>query len=252
MCLILFAWNAHPRYALIVAANREEFHRRDTAPAAFWDDHPSLLAGRDLQAGGTWLGLTRGGRFAAITNYREPASPDAGEGKSRGSLVSGFLTSDSEAMHHAEQVAAGGGVDSGFNMLLGDGRELAYVSNRGAGPWVVEPGCHGLSNHLLNTDWPKVHEGRERLRDMISGERLAPEPLFELLTDRRLTPGDIPDNVEQGLVPELMTRHYFIQSPEYGTRCSTVVLVGRDGETLFAERSFDPEGRETDTRTFKM
>ena len=252
MCLILFAWRAHPRYPLVVAANREEFHQRPTAAAGFWPDAPDLLAGRDLQAGGTWLGMTRSGRFAAITNYREPAVPGRRDEKSRGHLVRDFLLGGDEAVQHAQAVAKEGPGYSGFNLLLGSDHSLAYVSNRNGAPDEVSAGIHGLSNHLLDTDWPKVHAGREHLADLLGRPELDPEDLFDLLTDRTLTPGDIPDNVEEDLVPELLTRHYFIISPVYGTRSSTVVLVDQDGQTQFMERQFDPSGRETGTRSFHL
>ena len=252
MCLILFAWQAHPRYPLIVAANREEFHQRPTAAAAFWEETPELLAGRDLQAGGTWLGVTRSGRFAAITNYREPLAPGNQLELSRGHLVRDFLLGREDPMRHARAVSDQGASYSGFNLLLGTPGELAYVSNRNEGPVTVQPGSHGLSNHLLDTDWPKVHAGREHLESLLGSEWIDPEQLLELLTDRSLTPGDIPENIEDDLVPELLTRHYFIISPVYGTRSSTVVLVNNNGETVFVERQFDPLGKEIDTRRFQI
>jgi uncharacterized protein with NRDE domain len=252
MCLILFAWQAHPRYPLIVAANREEFHQRPTAAAAFWEDSPELLAGRDLQAGGTWLGVTRSGRFAAITNYREPLKPGNQQEMSRGHLVRDYLLGRENPMHHAGGVSMQGAQYSGFNLLLGSAGELAYVSNRNEGPVTVQPGSHGLSNHLLDTDWPKVHAGREHLGSLLESERIDPEQLLELLTDRALTPGDIPENVEDDLVPELLTRHYFIISPVYGTRSSTVVLVENNGQTTFVERQFDPLGKEIETQRFLL
>jgi len=212
VCLILFAWQAHPRYSLVVAANRDEFHQRPSAAANFWEDDPGILAGRDLQGGGTWLGITRSGRFAAITNYREPLVPEIPMEHSRGHLVRDFLHDD--------------------------GAPLA--------------GSHGLSNHLLDTDWPKVHSGRERLDELLEDENLEPEALFELLTDQALTPGEIPERLEERLAPEQLMKHYFIVSPVYGTRCSTVVLVGRDGGVQFVERQFDPEGNETGTRRFEL
>jgi uncharacterized protein with NRDE domain len=252
MCLILFAWQSHPRYALIVAANREEFHRRPTAAADSWEDSPDILAGRDLQAGGTWLGVTRSGRFAAITNYREPLAPVSGQELSRGHLVRDFLAGSRTPSEHAGVVNGLGPGYSGFNLLLGTRENLAYVSNRNEGPVAVSPGIHGLSNHLLDTDWPKVHAGREHLESLLTRPALDPDDLLKLLTDRTLTPGDIPDNVEEGLVPELLTNHYFIVSPAYGTRSSTVVLVEHSGKMVFVERQFGPSGQETGTRRFNL
>ena len=252
MCLILFAWQAHPRYPLVVAANRDEFHQRPTAAAGFWEESTDLLAGRDLQAGGTWLGVTKSGRFAAITNFREPQVGELPREHSRGHLVTDFLLNDSQPLLHAEQLAQRGSTYSGFNLLLGSGNSLAYVSNRNERPATVNAGSHGLSNHLLDTDWPKVHAGRAHLESLLEDERLDPEALFELLTDRTLTPGKMPSNIEDSDLPEQLMRHYFIVSPVYGTRSSTVLLLDRDGNVEFVERQFDPAGNAIGTRRFEF
>jgi len=252
VCLILFAWQAHPRYSLVVAANRDEFHQRPSAAANFWEDDPGILAGRDLQGGGTWLGITRSGRFAAITNYREPLVPEIPMEHSRGHLVRDFLHDDGAPLPCARELLSQGPAYSGFNLLLGTPDSLAWVSNRSDEALTVSAGSHGLSNHLLDTDWPKVHSGRERLDELLEDENLEPEALFELLTDQALTPGEIPERLEERLAPEQLMKHYFIVSPVYGTRCSTVVLVGRDGGVTFVERQFDPEGNETGTRRFEL
>ena len=251
MCLILFAWQSHPRYRLVLAANRDEFHQRPTAAADFWEDNPRILAGRDLQAGGTWLGITRTGRFAAITNYREPLTPEIPPERSRGYLVRDFLASDRAPHVHAGELISGGSSYQGFNLLLGAPGSLLYVSNRDAGPAEVSAGSHGLSNHLLDTDWPKVHSGRERLDELLKEEKIDVGALFAVLADRVLTPGEIPENLETRLAPERLMKHYFIVSPEYGTRSSTIVLLGRDGSVTFKEREFDPDGKETGTRSFE-
>ena len=252
MCLILFAWQAHPRYALVVAANRDEFHQRPSAAADFWEDEPGILAGRDLQGGGTWLGITRSGRFAAITNYREPLDPEPPPERSRGLLVRDYLIDDRAPLRHAGDLRAEGSTYQGFNLLLGTPDSLAWVSNRSDQALTVSSGSHGLSNHLLDTEWPKVQSGRERLDELLEDENLEPEALFELLTDQALTPGEIPETLEERLAPEQLMKHYFIVSPVYGTRCSTVVLLGRDGGVQFMERQFDPEGKETGTRRFEL
>jgi uncharacterized protein with NRDE domain len=251
MCLILFSWQSHPCYSLVLAANRDEFHQRPTAAANFWEDDPRILAGRDLQAGGTWLGVTRSGRFAAITNYREPLTPGFPLDRSRGDLVRNFLGGDQEPYSHAEELIPDGSNFQGFNLLLGVPGSLVYVSNRSAEPARVGTGSHGLSNHLLDTDWPKVHSGRERLDELLKDEEVDVEALFALLADRALTPGEIPENLETRLAPEQLMKHYFIVSPVYGTRSSTVVLIGRNGGVKFMERQFDPEGKEAGTRSFK-
>lgn len=250
MCLILFAWQSHPRYALVVAANRDEFHQRPSAPARFWEDEPEILAGRDLQAGGTWLGITRSGRFAAITNYREPAVPEIPLERSRGHLVRDYLASEMAPLVYARSLMSEQSSYRGFNLLLGSPESLVYASNRDGDPIVVNAGSHGLSNHLLDTDWPKVHSGRKRLAEVLQEDQPMEEALFDLLTDRTLTPGEIPRNLESDLAPERLMKHYFIVNPVYGTRCSTVLFISRDGDIGFHERQFDPQGRAIETRHF--
>ena len=252
MCLILFAWQAHPRYPLMVAANREEFHERPTAAAEFWPDSPELLAGRDLQAGGTWLGVTRSGRFAAITNYREPLEPEMPLEHSRGHLVRDFLVGEALPMNHADHLMEQGPAYRGFNLLLGNTESLVNVSNRSERPVTVSSGSHGLSNHLLDTDWPKVHSGRAHLESLLRDDRVEPEALFELLTDRTLKSGKMPEDFENSDLPEQLMRHYFIVSPVYGTRSSTVLLLDRDGNVEFVERQFDPGGSATATHSFEF
>jgi len=252
MCLILFAWNAHPRYSLVLAANRDEFHNRPTAKADFWDDQPDLLAGRDLQAGGTWLGVSRAGRFAAVTNYREPQAPEPPLEHSRGHLVSDYVGADSPPLHYARNVLDKGYAYRGFNLLLGSPQELVYVSNRADEVVPVSAGSHGLSNHLLDTHWPKVNCGREQLDVLMQSETLEAEALLELLTDRRLTPGEMPQNLLDSDLPEQLARHYFIVSPVYGTRSSTVVLIHRDGKVEFVERQYGPSGIATFTSQFEF
>ena len=248
MCLILFAWQNHPRYSLVVAANRDEFHRRPTAAADFWRESPDLLAGRDLQAGGTWLGITRQGRFAAITNYREPQNNEPLPEKSRGHLIRDYLLDAQTPDDYACQLLEKSKYYSGFNALLGYSDTLVYVSNRRETALELDAGSHGLSNHLLDTDWPKVHLGRSRLDTLLDEDKVDPEALFELLADRNIVPGSEPPGFELKLAPELITRMTFIVSPEYGTRSSTVLLVDHDGGVTFAERQFDAAGQSTGTR----
>ena len=243
MCLILFAWRSHPRYELVLAANRDEFHDRPAAPASFWKEDASILAGRDLQAGGTWMGVSRQGRFAAITNYRERAWPAPWGGLSRGFPVREYLGSDDSAEHAAQHYAGEGERYSGFNLLLGGPGALWHVSNRGGEPLAVESGIHGLSNHLLDTDWPKVDSGRQQLQRIMTDDEPDPDVLFNLINNRSRVGGDLPEGVEPKLAPEELMRHYFILSPVYGTRCSTVILLGFDGRIRFEERSYMPDGR---------
>ncbi|MEJ8568054.1 NRDE family protein [Elongatibacter sediminis] len=252
MCLILFAWRTHPRYRLVLAANRDEFHARPTAAAQFWDDHPGLLAGRDLQAGGTWLGVTGSGRFAAITNYREPRQPEPPPARSRGHLVRDVLIARAAPSACADRVAASGQAYGGFSLLLGDADELVCVSNRAPAPVAVSAGVHALSNHLIDTDWPKVRRGRERLSAALEAERIDPDALLELLAHDRPIAGEEPPGFDPRLDPERLSRLLFIRSPEYGTRSSSVVLIDHEGRLEFVERQYGPEGGTIDTRRFSL
>jgi len=252
MCLILFAWQAHPRYPLVVAANRDEFHDRPTTAAGFWGETPGILAGRDLQAGGTWLGINRNGRFAAISNYREPLFKASKLEYSRGNLVRDFLLDNSAPGSHAEHLQTRAAHYRGFNLLLGDPEVIFYVSNRTEKPINVAPGSHGLSNHLLDTDWPKVHDGRTRLDAVLKEEHIDPEKLLELLADKSTASPTRLSTEELQSEPEKMTKMIFIDSPVYGTRSSTVLLLDRDGEMIFVERQFDAGGKPAGTQSHKL
>lgn len=241
MCLIAVAWQRHPDYPLVIAANRDEFHARPTQAATFWAEHPGLCAGRDLEAGGTWLGITRGGRFAAITNRRgHPAPPSA---RSRGLLTLGFLLGTAPAGDYAESLRADCDAYAGFNLLAGelDG-ELWYLGND-AGPALhrLEPGVYGLSNAMLDTPWPKLLGAREELAALLCGEP-EPEAVFALLADRSLPPDhELPDT-GVGIEYERRLGPRFICSPDYGTRTSTCVRAHRAGWVELTERSFDAAG----------
>ncbi len=237
MCLILFSYQQNPRYPLIVAANRDEFYERPTAPAHFWEDSPSVLAGRDLKAGGTWLGVTRSGRFAALTNYREPGHnrPDA---VSRGDLVADFLAGSDTPDAYAHQVHARGERFNGFNLLVADVNELWYVSNRGGRPHALSPGLYGLSNHLLNTPWPKVERGKVWLADATRSPLIAPEPIFRQLADTSEAPDEDLPATGVPLEVERMLSSTCIVSSNYGTRASTLVMFNAGGTLSFRERSF--------------
>jgi len=248
MCLILFAWQSHPRYPLVVAANRDEFHDRPTAAAEFWQETPDILAGRDLQAGGTWLGVSRKGRFAAISNYRETQYKASDLEYSRGHLVRDFLLDNSVPETYAEQLQTRGKHYRGFNILVGDPDALFYVSNRKDRPVKIGAGCYGLSNHLLNTDWPKVHIGRDRLASVLKNEQVNPETLLELLSDRSTTSSTRLSTEELRSEPERMNKRIFIDSPVYGTRSSTVLLMDNSGEITFVERQFNADGDTTGDR----
>jgi len=188
MCLILFAWEHHPRYRLVVAANRDEFYARPTAPAGWWADAPRVLAGRDLREGGTWLGVTRDGRFAAVTNVREPQSYRVGA-PSRGHLVGNFLAGRAPALAYLAGLMPMAPAFNGFNVLVCDGATLAWFSNRGSGARTLPPGVYGVSNALLDTPWPKVVLGKDDLRQALAGPDDALEArLFATLARRDPAP----------------------------------------------------------------
>ncbi|MCX5821078.1 MAG: NRDE family protein [Deltaproteobacteria bacterium] len=236
MCLILFAWKMHENFPLVLAANRDEFYERPSAPAAFWEDAPDLLAGRDLREGGTWLGITRKGRLAAITNYRDPASLKIGA-PSRGRLVSDYLRGRGIPEVYLRRIAPDADRFNGFNLLVGDPDDLFCFSNRGARER-LDPGIYGLSNRLLDTPWPKVERGKTALSALLK-EGLSPETLFALLTDRTRPPDDRLPDTGVGLAWERILSPLFIENPVYGTRSSTILLIDRRGGVTFAERVFN-------------
>lgn len=221
MCLILLAWRRHPGFPLIVAANRDEFHARPAERAGFWKDHPGILAGRDLEAKGSWMGVSRSGRFAAVTNYR--GGRDANAAESRGALVTRFLLNDLSPGKYVSSLNPAS--YSGFNLLVADRDELWWLSNRDGGSRRLEPGIYGLGNFFLDT--PEVSEPKMQFE-----RSLAPspsiEPLFTVLSTSKIV------------------------APEYGTRCATVLMSGSDGIVRFAERPFDASGKEGETVRFEM
>ena len=240
MCLILFAYRAVTGVPLIVAANRDERFDRPAAPAAIWDDHPEILAGRDLAAGGTWLGVTTSGRFAAATNFRNPATHRA-DAPTRGDLVKAFLVGEMSARTYIERIVPAAAAYNGFCLLVGDARELFFYSNRAQAPVRIEPGIHGLPNHLLNAPWPKVVKGRAGLAKL-TREPFTFDAYLQLLNDT--TPAADCDLPRRGRDLERERRHSALRilGPEYGTRCSTVLRITSDGSIDFAERSFRPDG----------
>jgi uncharacterized protein with NRDE domain len=233
MCLIVVALGVVPRYPLVVAANRDEQHARPTRAAAWWPDAPHVVGGRDLQAGGTWLAMDRGGRFAAVTNIREPNRPIGL--RSRGSLVADFLVGTESAERYASRAVALGAEFGAFHLLAYDGRELYAASNR-AGTVRLGPGTHAFSNAPPGVDWPKVasaREGTERWLGEVAPGDGPGNGLFALLAQR-----------DDSAAPEARYRRtHFVVGETYGTRCSTVVLVDAADRATFTERSFDAAGQ---------
>jgi len=296
MCLILVAWQAHPDFPLVLAANRDEFFARPAAPAQWWADQPDILAGRDLEAGGTWLGVHRRGAFAGLTNFRDPASQRPGA-PSRGALVADTLTGHQPVAERLAWLACHGGDYNGFNLIFSDNDELAVYESvspplgrpeegslppggverglRGAllrargtgrlckaGPparsakgapisgrgQVLEPGVYGLSNHLLDSPWPKVLAAKSRLHSALDS---LPDtaPLLELLRDDRPAPDAALPRTGVSLEWERLLSSAFIRAPGYGTRCSTVILRDRAGHTSFREWTWNAAGEEVGQTT---
>lgn len=241
MCLILFAYKVHPDYKLIVAANRDEFYKRPTAPAQYWEDHPEILAGRDLEKMGTWMGITRNGRFAALTNYRNPHEVADGK-RSRGELVANALLYEGNMKEYMGKLIETKEQYPGYNLLAGDIDELYYFSNIGGDLQKLEPGIYGISNHLLNTDWPKVIKGKERLSKLMNGsqEGLIDE-LFTLLQTSDPAPDEQLPKTGVSLEMERMLSPLFISSEHYGTRSSTI-LLSTNTEIQYVERAFTRDG----------
>jgi len=252
MCLILFSFDPGTDRPLTVLANRDEFHERPTAQADFWSDKPAVLAGRDLLAGGTWLGVTTRGRFAAVTNYRDLASinPDA---RSRGELTTDFLSGDDPANEYLSRVETKGGDYNGFNLLVFDSENLAYYSNMSGGPpQELNTGIFGLSNHLLNTPWPKVVSGKEALRLELESGSGDDNSLLNVLADTSIAAdGDLPDT-GVGLEKERILSARCISSPGYGTRSSTLVSFSGRGTIKFKERTIIPSDLDPHTVSFEI
>ena len=242
MCLALFALDAHPRYALVVAANRDEYHARPASTAAWWDE--GWLAGRDLKAGGTWFGVTRSARWAFVTNVREPSrhNPNA---PSRGVLVPAVLADASPPAASLGRIVAGATAQNGFNLVAGSVADATWGSNRGAVTQGLPAGIHGLSNAAIDTPWPKVTRTKAALAAWCDAADANVAPLFALLADAHVAPDAELPSTGVTLERERLLSSPFIVSAGYGTRCSTILTVTRDGSAHFIERSFDPGGTTT-------
>lgn len=251
MCLILLSWQQHPPYRLAVAANRDEFRARPTAAARFWEDAPSILAGRDLEAGGTWMGVSREGRFAALTNFRRLPLVKM-DAPSRGQLVTDFLASNGAPREFLESLRAVRDEYAGFSIFVADAASLCYFSNIGDEVMELSAGIYGLSNHLLDTAWPKVDRGKARLHEILSSNANPSEAMFELLADRTVADDrDLPDT-GVGLERERALSPIFLSDPVYGTRSSTVLLMREDGTAEFEERTFGPDASLQGVATFRI
>ncbi|MGE0587499.1 MAG: NRDE family protein [Cyclobacteriaceae bacterium] len=249
MCLIFLSVNHHPKYKLIVAANRDEFYKRKTAAAHYWEDHPDILGGRDLEAQGTWMAMTRGGRIGMVTNYRDlsninPTAP------SRGKLVSDFLLADASADEYLKDIHESAAEYNGFNLILGTPDGLSYYSNYQSKIIQLEPGFYGLSNHLLNTPWPKVERGKRVIIPILQRDQVEPDLLFEVLRDEKIALDSELPKTGLELERERALSAMFIKTPNYGSRCSTVIMIDKKNSVNYIERVYNLETFEYNTQSY--
>ncbi len=238
MCLIVFAWRPGHAQPLVVAANRDEFYARPTKPLAQWVEAPQVFAGRDLQAGGTWLGIGANGRFAALTNIREPHQPPRRH--SRGELVSDFLSGNQSIADYFDDIGRRRLSYAGFNLLLGDRDQLWHFNSRELVPQPLSAGLYGLSNAGLDTPWPKLLRAKAALAEVLNDPQ--PQALLALLKDPQAAPFNKLPDTGVGLATEKLLSSVFIASPTYGTRASTALIVNADGSRVMVEHSFGPLG----------
>ncbi len=251
MCLLLLSYKAHSNYKVIIAANRDEFYSRPTAPASFWKEHPDLLAGRDLKGGGTWLGITRGGKIAAITNYRDPAKYRK-DAPSRGKLVLDFLTGRASPKNYADALIKNSRLYNGFNLLLFEQSELCYFSNQAQKPVLLSPGIYGLSNHMLDTPWPKVEKSKASFTEVLNNDNISASDLFDILSDTSKPPDELLPNTGVGLAIERALSPVLISTALYGTRSSTVIFIMHTDEVRFIEKSLNTSSKEWTTSEFNF
>ncbi|MCP4713937.1 MAG: NRDE family protein [Deltaproteobacteria bacterium] len=249
MCLILLAYKTHPAYRLILAANRDEFYSRPTEPLAFRGTNGSILCGEDREGGGTWLAMSTTGRIAAITNFRGHYCTGT-KPPSRGLLVTSCVTARKNLRMLLQEIAAQSRCYNGFNLLAGDSESLYYLSNRKAGIHPLDPGIYGLSNHFLDTPWPKITTGKARFNDFVNGgAQIDTEALFQLLHDRTLpTDQQLPDT-GVGMEWEKILAPLFIESDIYGTRTTSIILISTQGQVNFLERTHSITGTDRQEKT---
>ncbi|AQQ53999.1 NRDE family protein [Planococcus lenghuensis] len=245
MCLINFQFHNDPRYKLVLAANRDEFYGRPTAPAHFWEDSPDLLAGRDLKEMGTWMGVTRNGRFAALTNFRDPDRETSGK-RSRGEIVQNYLTGNESSEAFLQNLDPS--AYNGFNILAGTPDALFYLNNVEGNVQAVSPGVHGVSNHFLDTPWPKVQKGKAGLRAALEEDDVNIEKLFQLLQDAEAAEDVSLPDTGVGIELERKLSPLFIRMPDYGTRASTVLTIDRHNQVTFIERIYEEGIFQTENR----
>lgn len=238
MCLIAFSYKVHPSYPLIIVANRDEFYDRPTAAAHFWEDEPEILAGRDLRQQGSWMGVSKNGRFAAITNYRDPRLPETGQ-LSRGEIVRLFLTSTEPTDSFIQSLRAKRDLYGGFNVLLYDGEDMHHYNNIYDEHRIVESGIHGVSNATFNTPWPKVNTAKTVLENTVDNEAIEMNTLISLLANDEIAQDEVLPNTGVGIHLERSLSAQFVKIPNYGTRCSTAIVFHNNEEIDFLERTYE-------------
>lgn len=242
MCVVALAWNTHPRWRLLLAGNRDEFHPRPAAPLAAWTEIPGLLAGRDLQSGGTWTGVDARGRCAVVTNVRDPLAPPSAR-PTRGRLPLAFLADTATPAETAARLLPQADQYAPFNLLMADADHCHYLGNHPAiETRAVPAGIHGMSNGGFDTPWPKTRRLCTALQDWLQGPADDPDALWQALADDTpATDAELPDT---GVGPELERRlsPVFIHGREYGTRACTLIAIGHDGTGWIRERRFGPDG----------
>jgi uncharacterized protein with NRDE domain len=251
MCLIFIALKKHPVYKQIIAANRDEFYNRRTAAATYWHDHPEILGGRDLEAGGTWLAMNTNGKISMVTNFRDPKNIDP-SAPSRGQLVTDYLLQNVTADAYIKSIQPQAKRYNGFNLIAGTIDDLHYFSNYGEGSIHLTEGLFGLSNHLLETPWPKVLRGKQKLTDIATDPHLTADKLFDVLFDDVVADDSLLPDTGIGLERERALSSMFIKSPGYGTRCSTVIMVDHENNVSFTERVYDLTTFDFTAQTFNF
>lgn len=239
MCLIVFSFKQHNKYPFILAANRDEFYDRPTRPARFWNQHPHILAGKDEKLGGTWLGITKQGKFAALTNYRDLTNIKQ-FAPSRGKIVKDFLAENQDTLGYLEDLKQSANSFNGFNLITGSKDQLYHYSNETNDITEIEPGIHGVSNAVLNTPWPKVETAKSAFEDAIKGENIDQTRIFKMLKNSQPYPDNQLPNTGLSKEMEKMVSPIFIKSKNYGTRCSTLLTIRDDGVVTFIEKTYTP------------
>lgn len=251
MCLIFISLKNHPKYKLIVAANRDEFYHRKTAAADYWKDHPQILGGRDLEASGTWLAMTKSGKICMVTNFRDPKNINP-KAPSRGKLVTDFLLNNISGENYLARLEPQAKKYNGFSLIAGSVDALYYLSNYKEGVINLNSGLFGLSNHLLETPWPKVEKGKLEIQKLLKTPSIKAEELFHILQDDSIPIDEQLPDTGVGISLERALSSAFIKSPDYGTRSSTVIMVDYSNQVVFCERVFDPATAQFSNRNFQF